>query len=407
MGLVRTVRTGIDSAPEPQIRESRTMIPNQREAFDIPDDVAYLNCAFMGPLSHKVAAAGMGGIAGKTRPWTTTPEDFFSASERARSLFAEVIGATADDIAIVPSVSYGVAVAARNLDLKRGQTVVCLEDQFPSNVYGWTEMAKAGGGSVHFVPRAQARNGNGQPDWTGAILEAIGEKTAIVALPHCHWTDGSTIDLAAVSRKARRYGAALVLDITQSGGALPIDVGRIDPDFLVCATYKWLLGPYTIGFLYAAPRRHGGSPIEHGWISRKSSEDFAGLVNYRDEYQPGARRYDMGERSAFQLMPMAVAALEQCLDWGVTEIAATLAARTAAIAERAGALGFASPPPEFRAGHFLGLDLGDADPKALLDACVGANVHVSIRGRSMRVTPHLYNTDADVDRFIDVLARSA
>ncbi|VAW12624.1 Cysteine desulfurase [hydrothermal vent metagenome] len=383
------------------------MIPNQREMFDIPEKVAYLNCAYMGPLSRKVAAAGMGGIAGKTRPWTTLGEDFFAPSERARTLFAKVIGATADDIAIVPSVSYGVAVAARNLALDRNQSVICLEDQFPSNVYGWTELAGARGGSVHFVPRAKARLANGQLDWTGAVLDAIGQNTAIVALPHCHWTDGSLLDLAAIGRKARANGAALVLDITQSGGVLPIDIGEVDPDFLVCATYKWLLGPYTMGFLYAAPRHQSGQPIEHGWISRKSSEDFSGLTNYRKDYQPGARRFDMGERSALQLMPMAVAALEQCLTWGVAETAATLAARTGAIAERAGALGFTVAPPEFRAGHFLGLDLGDTDADALVAACTAADVHVSVRGRSMRVTPHLYTTDTDVDRFIDVLAQTA
>lgn len=383
------------------------MIQNQREKFDIPTQIAYLNCAYMGPLSHKVAAAGSTGITGKTRPWTTKPGDFFTQSELARDLFARVIGAAADHIAIIPSTSYGIAVAARNLPVSRGRTVVCLQDQFPSNMYSWIETARTNGGTVKLVKRADARNSNGQLDWTGAVLDIIGDNTAIVALPHCHWTDGSRLDLVAIGRKARRHGAALVLDITQSGGVMPIDVEQIDPDFLVCATYKWLLGPYTMGFLYAAARHHSGHPIEYNWITRKGSEDFANLVKYRDDYHPGARRFDMGERSSFQVMPMAVAALQQCLDWGVDDIAQTLTARTKTIAERAGALGFSSAPAEYRAGHFLGLDLGEADPAALLDACTAANVYVSIRGSSMRVTPHLYNTDADVDRFVDVLAKSS
>jgi len=383
------------------------MIKSQRDKFDIPADIAYLNCAYMGPLSHKVAAAGARGIAGKSQPWTTGPKDFFTDSERARALFAQTIGATADDIAIVPSASYGIAVATQNLTLGPGRTVIGLEDQFPSNVYGWIEMARADGGAVELIKRADALGAGGHMDWTAAVLNAIDDKTAIVALPHCHWTDGSRLDLAAIGARARQHGAALVLDITQSGGVMAIDVARIDPDFVVCASYKWLLGPYTLGFLYAAPRHHAGRPIEYNWITRKASEDFANLVKTRDEYHPGARRFDMGERSAFQLMPMAVAALEQCLEWGVDEIEQTLAARTRDIAARAGALGFASAPEACRAGHFLGLDLGGADPAALLAACTAAKVFVSIRGSSMRVTPHLYNTDTDVDRFIDVLAKSA
>lgn len=379
------------------------MIASQRHKFQIPEDVAYLNCAYMGPLSKDVAAAGAVGIAGKTRPWTIHAPDFFTASEIARGRFAEICHAAADDIAIVPSASYGIAVAARNLPIHKGQSVLCLEDQFPSNVYGWQGSADTHGGTVRFVRRSDARKSNGHLDWTEAVLNAMDGTTAIVALPHCHWTDGSLIDLVKIGKHARRQGIALVLDFTQSGGAMPINLSQIDPDFAVCATYKWFLGPYSLGFLYVAPRHHGGKPIEHNWIARENSEDFASLVNYRHDYQPGARRFDMGERSSFQLMPMAIAALEQILEWGVENIAATLAHRTRGIAARAGALGFGSVRPEFRAGHFLGLDLGGVDPAQLLAACATANVFVSVRGASMRVTPHLYNSDHDVDRFIDVL----
>ena len=169
-------------------------------------------------------------------------------------------------------------------------------------------------------------------------------------LPNCHWTDGGLVDLVAIGARCREVGAALVLDVTQSLGAMPFEVGAVRPDYLACATYKWLLGPYSMGFCYVAPHRHEGRPLEHNWIHRKDSEDFAGLVAYRDEYQPGARRYDVGERSNFALMPMVVAALEQIFEWGVDEIAETLGNRTAAIAQRATGLWpeFGREPPARR-----------------------------------------------------------
>ncbi len=380
------------------------MLPCQRHLFDIPDDIAYLNCAYMSPLMKTVADAGREGIETKVSPWRLYPEDFFSGAERGRALFARLIGADAGDIAIVPSASYGIAVAACNLPVARGDEIVLLEDQFPSNVYAWTDLADRTGATIRTVSRAEARSGN-RPgtDWTAALLEAIGERTAIVALAHCHWTDGSMVDLEAVSEAARAQGAALVVDATQSLGAMPLDVGRIAPDFLVAATYKWLLGPYSLGFLYVAPGRQQGRPLEHNWITRAGSEDFSGLVSYRDDWQPGARRFDMGERANFQLMPMAAAALEQILAWGTDAIATTLAARTAAIADAAAELGLTVGPSHLRAGHFLGLRFPGGLPDGLLPALAQRNVFVSVRGDSMRVTPHLYNTDADTERLLDAL----
>ena len=109
-----------------------------------------------------------------------------------------------------------------------------------------------------------------------------------------HWTDGSLIDLAAVSARAQDVGARLVIDGSQSIGAMPLDVGALQPDFVVTVGYKWLLGPFGLGYLYVAEQHRNGEPIEHNWIVRSGSEDFARLIDYRDTYQPGARRFDVG-----------------------------------------------------------------------------------------------------------------
>jgi len=375
-------------------------IPCQRDLFDLPDDVAYLNCAYMSPLLKRAVQLGAEGIARKARPWTISPADFFTDSERARGLFAELVGATAEDIALVPSASYGLAIAAANLPFAEGRRILVLADQFPSNVYTWRELAAGTGGEVVTV----ARPADG--DWTAAILARLDQRVAIAALPHCHWTDGGLIDLVAVGARCREVGSALVIDATQSLGALPLDLAAVRPDYLVCAGYKWLLGPYSLGYLYIAPRHQDGRPLEQNWIARAGSDDFARLIDYQDRYQPGARRFDMGERSNVALLPAGIAALEQLLRWGQAAIAGTLAARNAGIVERAAALGMRAIPVHLRAGHFVGLRLPGGAPAGLPERLAKEQVYVSLRGDSVRVTPHLYNNDADVDRLFGVLERA-
>jgi len=374
------------------------MIPCQRHLFDIPDDIAYFNCAYMSPLMKKVVAEGHKSVALKGQPWQISPPDFFSTPERARALFAQLINAQADDIAIIPSCSYGTATAANNLPINKGQEILVLQDQFPSHVYPWRELAADKEAEIITIPRG------GNDGWTPRILAAITANTAIVALPHCHWTDGSLVDLVAVGRRCREVGAALAIDMTQSIAALPFDVAEIQPDFAVAAGYKWMMGPYSLGFMYVAPQHQDGRPLEHNWIARKDSENFAGLVDYKSEYQPGARRFDMGEGANFIPMPMAVAALEQLLEWGVAEIQQSLSVMTASIAERAAPLGLSASDPSMRAGHFLGLGFPGEVPASLPERLSQDGVYVSVRGQSMRVTPHLYNNEADIDRLIKVLS---
>jgi selenocysteine lyase/cysteine desulfurase len=373
------------------------MIPNQRDLFEIPDDVAYLNCSYMSPLSRAVRAAGEAGVARKSQPWRISASDFFAGSEETRALFAQLVGADADGVAIIPSVSYGMALAAANLPVAAGQRMLTLADEFPSNVYAWRDLADRSGATLITIPRPADH------DWTAAILAEIDERTALVALPNFHWTDGGRVDLRLVGERARAVGAALVVDGAQSVGAYPFDVAEIQPDFLICASYKWLLGPYSVGFLYAAPHRREGRPLEWNWITRAGSEDFARLVDYRDEFQPGARRYDMGERSNFALLPMAHTALEQILEWDVEEIAATLRRMTNEIATRAIDLGLKTAPAAFRASHLIGLRAKTL-PADLPARLAESQVYVSVRGDSIRVSPHLYNTSADIDRLFATLA---
>lgn len=373
-------------------------LPCQRQRFDIPPEITYLNCAYMGPLSHRVLAAGVDGLGRKSRPWKIVPDDFFDDVEVARQLFARIIDGDCEGVALLPSVSYGIACAARNLPVASGSEIVVLAEQFPSNIYIWQDLAQRRGATVRTVARPD------DGDWTREILAALGSQTAIAALPHCHWTDGTLIDLEAVGDELRRLGAYLVVDGCQSVGALPIDVGSVQPDFLVTGSYKWLLGPYSQGFLWAAPRWRDGEPLEQNWIARANSRDFAAVVHYTDQYAPGARRFDVGEVSNFGLLPATIAALEQCLEWGVENVQRTLRRHTDVIGDHAEKLGLGVAPPENRAGHLIGLRLGGRDPKTLAATLARERVFVSVRGDSVRVAPHLYNDAQDIERFIEVLA---
>lgn len=376
------------------------MLPYQRSEFDIPRDVAYLNCAYMSPLLRSVAEAGRRGVDRKAHPWEITPADFFTESEQVRRLFGELVNAPAEQVAIAPAASYGIATAALNLTTVTGSDVVLLDEQFPSNVYQWREFAREKGGKVHTVERPD------DDDWTSPVLDAIGPETSVVALPQCHWTDGSVVDLVAVRDRCDRMDAALVVDATQSVGAYPFDVAEIKPDFLAVAAYKWMLGPYGLGFLYVSERYLEGNPIEHNWINREGSGDFSRLVDYQDTFQRGARRFDTGGRSNFATIPMALAALRKIHEWTVSEISATLAPMVKRIADKAESLGLDVTASEYRAGHMLGIRFSQGVPSDLVEALEKARVYVSVRGSSIRVSPHLHNDEEDLERFFEVLDRS-
>jgi selenocysteine lyase/cysteine desulfurase len=375
----------------------------QRHRFAIPVDHHYLNCAYMAPLSQRVERAGIEGVKRKSRPWEIVPDDFFRNVDRARTLFARIINADAARIALIPSVSYGIAAVAKNLEIKRGQNIVTLYHQYPANVYSWRRLAAEADATIRIVhpPADGARRGAG---WNEDLLHSIDGDTGLVALAPVHWTDGTRFDLDAVGARAREVGAALVVDGTQAIGAAPFDVSHLRPDAVVCAAYKWLTGPYAIGLAYLGPRFDTGIPLEETWIGRKGSEDFNRLVDYQDEYRPGAARYDAGESSNFILTPMLVEALEQVLEWGVDNIAAYCRALSAPLLRDVEELGFVIEEEQWRSAHFFGLRLPSTMNVSDLRAALHeSRVFVSARGGLLRVSPHVYNTEDDIAALRDAL----
>ncbi|HUH12213.1 MAG TPA: aminotransferase class V-fold PLP-dependent enzyme [Longimicrobiales bacterium] len=375
------------------------MLDCQRHLFDLPAGLHYLNCAYMSPLPRAVEQAGIQGIRRKLDPSGISVADFFRDSDTVRERFGRLVGCEPARVALIPAVSYGMALVARALRPERGGNIVLAGEQFPSNVYAWRSLAARDALELRTV----ARSRDAGAGWTERVLACIDSATELVALPQAHWTDGSLFDLERFGARARQVGALFVVDGTQTVGAHPFDVRAVRPDALVCAGYKWLLGPYSLGVMYLGERFDDAQPLEETWIGREASEDFRALVDYRDRYRQDASRFDVGERSNFILVPMLAAALEQLLEWGVAEVAAYCDRLNQRVARGAAELGY-QPVGGERCANIVGVRAPVQADDALLDRLLAERrVFVSRRGDALRVSPHVYNDDADVDALLEVL----
>lgn len=374
------------------------MLACQRDEFDIPRDIAYLNAASWSPLPRAVQAAGQAGIALKARPWGITAEHIAGQCSRARTAAARLIHAAPEDVALIPSISYGVAVAGRILPIPAGSRVLVLGDDHSSPVLEWLQHAPAGGYTVEAVARPE------DGDWTQAVLAAIARPGAaplsLVSISSVHWADGGLVDLDAVALAQRAAGAMLLVDATHHAGVLPLDVRKLDPDILIFPTYKWVLGPYGRAFLYIARRWQGGVPLEQAASARRRVSSEATPYMADLGFTEGAKRFDMGERDHVIGLQMASAGMELMAEWGHAAITARLAWLTGLLAEGVAGTGVEIPPAHLRAPHVLSLGFPGGMRPGLIEALAERHVHVAPRLGRMRISPHVYNDEADVAAFV-------
>jgi selenocysteine lyase/cysteine desulfurase len=390
-----------------------TALNCQKHLFSIPSGEVYLNSAYMGPLATATVEAGQRALARRATPLTLTPEDFFAPAERARALCAALVGADPEAVALVPTAADGLAIVAHNLAPRAGQNVVVLAQQFPSNVYPWRRWSRDGiemravAASVAADVDSAALTRRAR-DWNERLLAAIDSRTALVALEPAHWTDGTLFGLEAVAARARAVGAALVVDATQVAGAMPIDCAALRPDALVVHCYKSMLANYGLGFAVLGPRFADGRPLAESWLTRRGSEDFSGLTAYTDEYAAGMRRFDTSIRANPVLIDMLVASAELLVDWQPARVRSYLLEIARPAVERLRAAGFGVADEPLRAANLFGVVLPPGrDPRAIAAALKARRIHVSVRGSSVRVAPHVYNDAADLDRFATALSEVA
>jgi len=376
----------------------------QKEMFSLPEEAAYLNVAYQCPFMNHIEEIGIRSLRKKMFPTHITREDFFNPVAKLKASFSDLVNAgDPERIAVLASVSYGLSSVTKNIPAQAGHNVVLIHEQFPSNYYPWKRLTDETGAELREIDSPISGEGRGD-SWNQAMINAIDENTIAVAMPNVHWADGTKFDLKAIGEKARTVGAYFIIDGTQSVGALPFDIQELKPDALICAGYKWLMGPYGIALGYFGPRFDNGTPIEENWINRKNSDQFEKLVKYTSDYQPKAARYNVGENSNFILVPMMNAAIQQLSKWGVQNIQDYCQALQEPFLNELRSLGCTLENPKNRSYHLFGIRLPEGiDEIKLKDDLAARNVFVSIRGDSVRVAPHVYNEAKDFEMLIGAL----
>jgi selenocysteine lyase/cysteine desulfurase len=376
------------------------MLPCQRHLFDIPRDICYFNAAAWSPLPLASRDAGQNGVLRKVHPWEMRPDDAARQIERARAAAARLINADPQDVAVISSVGYGVATAGRVLPLPTGSRVLVLQDDHTSPVLEWMGRTRTAGAELDIVRRPE----NG--DWTQAVLNAItrpgSPPVALASFSAVHWSDGGLMDLDRIMPALRTAGAPIVLDATHAAGVMPIDVKTLDPDFLIFPTYKWILGPYGRAFLYVAKRWQQGTPLEQTGGGRRRVNSESSPYISDPNYVANATRFDMGERDHFITLEMAAIGMEMMVGWGAPAISERLLMLTRLLADELRNTGVRLPHEHLRAPHILSLEFPNGMPSDLSIRLPAQRVYASPRLGRLRISPHVYNDEHDIDRFISV-----
>ena len=378
----------------------------QRKLFSLPKDATYLNGAYMSPLLKSAEKIGIKALKLKSNPAQIKAEHFFDPVNKTRKAIAKLINTPKwKRIAIVPSVSYGMANAAYNIDYKKGDEIIVVGDQFPSNYYVWRTVGAHTGCTMKIIKAPDTNISRGKK-WNAEILNSISDKTKVIAISMVHWADGTIFDLYQIKKAASKHNALLIIDGTQSVGAMPFDLKVIKPDALICSSYKWLLGPYSIGFAYYGKHFAKGAPMEESWMIRKDSDQFADLVNYQDKYRPGAMRFDVGQNANFNLLPMMHLGVSQLLTWGPKEIQAYTRKISSNFIDDLKEAGYWIEDEAYRASHLFGVrpPFG-TDLSKLKKRLAKKNISVSFRADSIRISPSVYNDKKDMKRLQKVLLK--
>ena len=332
--------------------------------------------------------------------------DFFTGQELAKERFGRLVHCRSDQVAIIPSVSYGLKSAISNVPLNNGNHAITISDEFPSDYNTLSEWCRKNQKQLRVVRAPDLRPGRGKL-WTEQIIDAITPDTAALVMSAIHWMDGTKFNLEAIGQKCRECHAIFIVDGSQSVGVLPIDVVKNQIDALICTGYKWLFGPYSIGLAYYGESFDTGLPIEDSWMNRTNAEDFTRLTEYVEGYKNGAARYNMGESSQFILLPMMNRALEQILDWQDESVQSYCGDLVKPLLQWLRENNYWIEEDAYRANHLLGFLLPKEKSRdGFLKRLKENKIFVSVRGNIIRVSTHLFNTETDIEQLIQVLQSS-
>jgi selenocysteine lyase/cysteine desulfurase len=366
-----------------------------RSEFPVVEDRTYLISASLGPLSRTARAAAEEHLDLWSR---LGPEELWfdhglPKLSECRTLFAELVGASPNETAVIPSVSAGLSSIATCLDLSKRPKIVLTDMDFPTNHYVWRASEKAG------AKLDVVRSPDGISVPAEDVIARIDEQTAVVNLNRVLFESSWIMDAPAIVEAAHAHGALVVVDDFHGSGIVPIDVHELGADLLLTGALKWLCGGQGIAFLYCREDLVAQmEPLVVGWFGTKDFFEFdrTGL-RLRDD----ARRFETGTFALPQAWT-AAAALRLILDVGVDAIRARNFELTEAIVERAddAGIGVASPRDRSRRGGLVRLRVegGPDEAKRVLHALFERDVVLDKRGASLRVSPHFFNDERDLDR---------
>ena len=382
------------SPPAPGSLDSAAL---RRDEFPWADQTLYLNHASVGPLPERTRRALDEFNRQRAMPFQLPDRDLFAVLAESRRLVAELLSVTREEIALTVNTGFGLGVVARALPLRPGDVVLLSDREFPANVYPWLRLRELGI-EVELVPTTAA----GWPDEARLLERLADPRVRVLAVSLVQFSNGYRVDLAALSAATRRTGAYLVVDAIQAVGQIPLDLGRTQVDVLACGGQKWLLSPWGSGFVYVRRELISRlSPPVTGWMAFEGTDDFTRLTTYSDTLRADARRFEL-ITLPYQDFAGFNASLGLVRDMGIERIQAHLRRLhepVLAWAERSGAR-IVSPRGERGSGI---LCLAPGDVGAAFRRLKAARVICSLREGAIRLSPHGYNTLAEMERVVAVL----
>ena len=375
----------------------------KNEWFPI-DDVIYLNFAAHAAIPRVALNAVQSSVAAKMRPHIVDDRSFFSVAASLRQTLATLIGANPDEVALTTGAGASLAAIAYALKWSRGDEVVIARGEFPVQHATWKPMEAREGIKLRIaVPQ-------GQFIQSDDLVAAMTPSTRVVSVSHVRFDDGSMLDVSSLAAACKRNGTLLVLDVSQSCGAIPMNVRSLGADFIVCAGYKYLLSPWGTGFLWTRKENLDSlRPGPYNWLSQ-GVESFARLNYLNPEPSPGLSRWDSAEAASIYNFNLTVmeASAKFVLDAGPALIRDHNQALIEYFFERLpDGYRLASPRQASQRGVFGCIEAGSrANTESLYQTLRDEGFVVALREGKIRVAPHLLNSTQDMDRLLVVMAKA-
>jgi cysteine desulfurase/selenocysteine lyase len=374
-----------------------------REEWFEFEDATYLNLAGQSPLPRVSVRAVQAALEAKKFPHHKTDATYFEVPNRIRENIARLIGGQPEEIALTSGASAGAAAVAYSLKWNPGDEVVLAKGEFPLQYTSWKPMEEREGLKVKIVgPKERFISSDD-------LIAALTERTRLVSVSLVRYDDGSLLDAPSVARACHQQGALLLLDVSQCCGAMPMDVKELGADFLVCAGYKWLLSPFGTGFFWVKSEHLSGArPGPFYWMAVQGADNFSSLHFDDPKPAPNAKRWDAPEWASYFNFNLAAmdASLELVSRMGPDRVAAHNRKLIDFMFDRL---------PKDRCVPASPLDPAERGPYGCFSArsrertselyqrLRKQNVITSLREGNIRVSPHLYNTERDIDRLISVI----